>query len=140
MSLSRGDDPFFVSRHDQIVALAASHRIPAMYFSREFTEAGGLLSYGASLIDSARQGGVYAGKILHFSENRKGVSGVPAIAEEHQTHGRERPCTERREKPADLPVMQSINSNLSVPQSASVVQTDFGRRAERSPFGVITGH
>jgi ABC-type uncharacterized transport system substrate-binding protein len=38
------NDPFFVSRRAQIVALAASHRIPAMYFSREFTEAGGLLS------------------------------------------------------------------------------------------------
>ena len=49
-----------------------------MYFSREFTEAGGLLSYGANPIDAARQGGVYAGKIL------------------------------RGEKPSDLPVMQSI--------------------------------
>ena len=72
------NDPFFLNRRDQIVMLAADHRIPAMYFSREFTEAGGLLSYGANPIDAARQGGVYAGKILHG------------------------------EKPSDLPVMQSI--------------------------------
>jgi putative ABC transport system substrate-binding protein len=58
------NDPFFVSRRDQIVALAARHTIPAMYFSREFTAAGGLLSYGASLIDATRQGGVYTGKVL----------------------------------------------------------------------------
>jgi putative tryptophan/tyrosine transport system substrate-binding protein len=72
------NDPFFISCRDQIVALAARYRIPAMYFTREFTEAGGLLSYGASLVDAARQGGVYAGKIL------------------------------RGAKPADLPVMQSV--------------------------------
>ena len=58
------NDPFFVSRRDQIVALAARHTIPAMYFSREFTAAGGLLSYGASLIDATRQGGIYTGKVL----------------------------------------------------------------------------
>jgi putative ABC transport system substrate-binding protein len=57
------NDPFFLNRRDQIVTLAAGYRVPAMYFSREFTEAGGLLSYGASPIDAARQG-VYAGKIL----------------------------------------------------------------------------
>src|SRR5262249_59743010 len=53
------NDPFFVSRRDQIVAIAARHTMPAMYFSREFTAAGGLLSYGASLIDATRQGGIY---------------------------------------------------------------------------------
>jgi putative tryptophan/tyrosine transport system substrate-binding protein len=58
------NDPFFVSRRDQIVALAARHTIPAMYFSREFTAAGGLLSYGASLIDATRRGGIYTGKVL----------------------------------------------------------------------------
>jgi ABC-type uncharacterized transport system substrate-binding protein len=67
------NDPFFISCRDQIVALAARYRIPAMYFTREFTEAG-----GASLVDAARQGGVYVGKILHGA------------------------------KPADLPVMQSL--------------------------------
>jgi putative tryptophan/tyrosine transport system substrate-binding protein len=51
--------------------------MPAMYFSREFAATGGLLSYGASLVEATRQGGVYAGKIL------------------------------RGAKPADLPVMQS---------------------------------
>ena len=58
------NDPFFTGRRDQIVALAARHAIPAMYFSREFAAAGGLLSYGANLIDAHRQGGIYTGKIL----------------------------------------------------------------------------
>jgi ABC-type uncharacterized transport system substrate-binding protein len=71
------NDPFFGDRRDQIIGLAAKHRIPAMYFSREFAAAGGLLSYGASFVEATRQGGVYAGKIL------------------------------KGDKPADLPVMQS---------------------------------
>jgi putative ABC transport system substrate-binding protein len=78
------NDPFFISSRDQIVALAARHRIPAMYFTREFTEAGGLMSYGASLVDAARQGGVYAGKVLHG------------------------------EKPVELPVMQSVKFEFVV--------------------------
>jgi putative ABC transport system substrate-binding protein len=72
------NDVFFFNCRDQIVALAANHRIATMYFTREFTEAGGLMSYGASFADAARQGGVYAGKVLHG------------------------------EKPANLPVMQSV--------------------------------
>jgi putative tryptophan/tyrosine transport system substrate-binding protein len=57
-------DPFFVSRSHQIVVLAAHHKIPTIYDRREFVAAGGLISYGAHLVDAYRQIGVYAGKII----------------------------------------------------------------------------
>ena len=57
-------DPFFVYRREQIIAAAAEHQIPGVYFLREFAESGGLASYGTSLADAYRQAGVYAGKIL----------------------------------------------------------------------------
>ena len=57
-------DPFFNSRPDHIVALAARHAVPAMYQWRDFPVAGGLMSYGTVLADAYRQGGIYAGKIL----------------------------------------------------------------------------
>jgi putative ABC transport system substrate-binding protein len=57
-------DAFFSSAIEQLVALAARHRVPAIYDRREFTAAGGLMSYGPNLIDGVRQAGVYAGRIL----------------------------------------------------------------------------
>jgi putative tryptophan/tyrosine transport system substrate-binding protein len=57
-------DPLFLSRRDRIVALVAQHAIPAIYEWRQFTEGGGLMSYGIDLVDAYRQAGVYVGKIL----------------------------------------------------------------------------
>ena len=70
-------NPFFLARRQQLVTLAAHHRMPAMYEWRDFADAGGLMSYGTDLADAYRQSGVYVAKIL------KGA------------------------KPADLPVMQT---------------------------------
>src|SRR6516165_8620834 len=54
-----GNDAFFNSRIEQIIGLAARHAIPTMYTFREFVVAGGLISYGSSLIETYRQVGLY---------------------------------------------------------------------------------
>src|SRR5262249_45097277 len=69
-------DGFFTSRRAQFATLAAQHKVPATYGTREYVSVGGLMSYGADIVDSVRHVGVYTGRIL------------------------------KGEKPSDLPVQQ----------------------------------
>ena len=71
-------DPFFDTRRDRIIALAAQFRLPAIYQFRDYVVAGGLVSYGVSLADGYRQVGIYAGRVL------------------------------KGDKPSDLPIYQAI--------------------------------
>jgi putative ABC transport system substrate-binding protein len=79
-----GAFPLFTSNRDKLVALAARHKIPAMYQNRDYAVDGGLVSYGASQADAFRLGASYVGRIL------------------------------RGAKPADLPVQQSTKLDLVI--------------------------
>jgi putative ABC transport system substrate-binding protein len=60
-----GTDPVLLAERERLVDFAAVRRVPAVYFAREFADAGGLISYGASIAAMYRQAGVYIGKILN---------------------------------------------------------------------------
>jgi putative tryptophan/tyrosine transport system substrate-binding protein len=60
-----GNDGFLNGERDRLVALTRTNKIPAAFANREFVEAGGLMSYGPSLIEAYRQAGAYAGRILN---------------------------------------------------------------------------
>jgi len=69
-------DPLFTSRRQQIAVLAADHKIPAIYHVRDFTAAGGLMSYAPNIYDVFRQAGVYTGRILKGEKARRPAGGA----------------------------------------------------------------
>ena len=58
------DDALLFGRQSQILTLAARHSVPGIYFSRDWSVAGGLMSYGPPATDQGRQAGIYVGRIL----------------------------------------------------------------------------
>ena len=63
-ALAMTGSPFFDTRREKIIALAAHYRLPTMYSFREYVEAGGLMSYGNDPVDAYRQVGVYTGRVI----------------------------------------------------------------------------
>jgi putative tryptophan/tyrosine transport system substrate-binding protein len=63
-ALLLADDPFFSTRREQIIAQANGRRLPAIYYTREFAMAGGLISYGSNPLDNYRRAGAYVARIL----------------------------------------------------------------------------
>jgi putative ABC transport system substrate-binding protein len=82
-------DPLFMNGRQQLAGLTARHAMPAIFSTRDFPEAGGLMSYGANIVDADRLGGVYVGRIL------------------------------KGDKPADLPIQQSVRVELIINMTAA---------------------
>ena len=59
-----GSNPFFVARREQIISLAARHRMSGIYTQRDYVASGGLMSYGNSVTEAYRHAGLYVGRIL----------------------------------------------------------------------------
>jgi putative tryptophan/tyrosine transport system substrate-binding protein len=76
-----GTDPLFLKARNQLVALAARYKVPAIYDRREFAEAGGSIAYGANVAAGYRRGGVYAGQILKGAKPAAARHGIPAMYE-----------------------------------------------------------
>jgi ABC-type uncharacterized transport system substrate-binding protein len=97
-ALAVAGDPFFDTRREKLVALAARHAVPTIYHFREYAVAGGLMSYGVDASDAYRLVGVYTGRVL------KGV------------------------KPADLPVIETVKFqfviNLKTAKALGVTISD----------------
>jgi putative tryptophan/tyrosine transport system substrate-binding protein len=79
-----GSDAFFTSRAQKLASLATNHRIPAVYWNRDFANAGGLMSYGTSYKETYRIAGIYTGRLL------------------------------KGERPAELPVQQNAKVELVI--------------------------
>src|SRR5262249_47699264 len=101
-----GNGAFFVARSRQLAELAFRHAVPAVFETREFVAAGGLMSYGSSLADAYRLTGLYTGRIL------------------------------KGDKPADLPIQQAtkvefyINLKTAKALGLNVPNTLIGRADE----------
>ena len=92
---SGGSSNIVSTRRVQLVTLAARHAVPTMYYQREYVEAGGLMSYGSSIIDRERLLGVYTGRIL------------------------------KGEKPADLPILRAVKFEFVINlQTAKTIGLD----------------